>query len=126
MDSDTDLSAKMRDAVVQRSPDFGHGGWTKEDINRELAYYLLHGADWAQTRTIAKNPDRYYEINPILGEHPSTGRVNNYFAATGLGHALLANTLPPEWRKWLQYGSIGVEAAMAGRNKFKVGIGMTF
>lgn len=35
--------------------------------------------DWSQTRYIAKNPIRYRELNPILGEHPTVGEVNAYF-----------------------------------------------
>lgn len=101
--------------------------WSKEDKARQLTYLMLHGADWAQTRTIAKaSPEDLSEKNPILGDRPSVGRVNNYFLATGLGHLLLMNALPPEWRKWAQYGTIGLEAGAAGRNKFKLGIGMTF
>lgn len=107
--------------------DLGHGSnWSNVDTIMELASLGLLGADWAQTRTIAKNPEQYGEINKILGEHPSTGRVNNYFAASMLGHALIASQLPPEIRKWFQYGTIGLEAPVVGRNHFKFGIGMTF
>lgn len=93
---------------------------------RELGYLALHGIDWAQTRSISKNPQFLHETNPILGEHPSVGKVNNYFLATGLAHALIANQLPPELAKIFQYGTIGLEAGVTGRNKFKFGIGMTF
>jgi len=93
---------------------------------RQFASLGLLGADWAQTRTIAKNPYQWHETNPILGQHPSVGNVNNYFAAAMLGHTLLANLLPPEYRKLLQYGTIGLEAPVVGKNKFKLGIGMTF
>lgn len=100
--------------------------WSSDDINRQLIYGFLHGADWAQTRTIAKNPDRFYETNPILGEHPSSGKVNNYFLSTLLAHTLIANSLNSEWRKIFQNAGIGVEAGFSGRNKVKFGIGMTF
>jgi hypothetical protein len=95
-------------------------------LERELAYLGLHGIDWAQTRTIAKDPVKYGELNPVLGLHPTLGKVNSYFALTGLAHALLASQLSPEAAKWFQYGTIGLEAGMAGRNKFKLGIGMSF
>ncbi len=100
--------------------------WSMEDIARELGYLTLHGADWAQTRTIAKNPLSFHETNPILGVHPSVGKVNNYFLGTALGHMLLMELLPSEYRKWAQYGTIGLEAGVAGRNKVNFGIGMTF
>lgn len=105
---------------------FKDQSWSNDDIKRQLTYGLLHGADWAQTRTIAKNPTQYHETNPLLGEHPSVGRVNNYFLTTLLGHALIANYLSPEYRKLFQNATIGLEAGVAGRNKFNVGIGMTF
>jgi hypothetical protein len=102
--------------------------WEKtSDKNKlEALYLLLHGADWAQTRTIAKNPDLYHETNPLLGQHPSVGKVNNYFLATGLAHALLADKLPPNLAKLFQYGTIGLETGVAGKNRFKLGIGMSF
>ncbi len=33
-------------------------------------------ADWSQTLQLADNPLRWGESNPILGRHPSAGRVN--------------------------------------------------
>ena len=101
------------------------GDWSHEDVAREVGYMILHGRDWAQTRTIAKNPQEHSELNPILGEHPSTGKVNNYFLATGLGHIALAHVLGSDWRKYFQYGTIGLEAVVTQRNKQR-GIGMTF
>ena len=50
--------------------------------------------DWLQTRAIAKNPSLFYEMNPILGKHPTIGRVNVYFAACILGYLGMALTLP--------------------------------
>ena len=107
----------------------GHGGWSKEDIYRQLGYGALQGIDWAQTRTIAKNPDRWKEIGPVtsrlLGDHPSVGQVNNYFLASTLANTLLAHQLPPEWRKIFQYLNIGYGAQNNLKN-YKLGIGMTF
>jgi len=51
--------------------------------------------------------------------------VNNYFAATMLAQTLLMQTLPPEYRKLLQYGTIGLEGYITGKNKM-LGIGMNF
>jgi hypothetical protein len=106
--------------------DLGRPGWSNEDTARQLAALAALGVDWAQTRTIAKNPQIWHETNRLLGEHPSVGKVNNYFAGSMLGHTLLMNALPPEWRKWAQYGTLGLEAGVTGRNKFNLGIGMTF
>ena len=100
--------------------------WTPSDTKRQLATLGLLGADWAQTRTIAKNPEKFYETNKLLGKHPSLGEVNNYFAASMLVNTLLANALPPEYRHLFQYGTMGLEGLEMGRNKFKFGVGMTF
>src|SRR3990167_90446 len=84
--------------------------WSSDDTNRQLGYLLLHGLDWGQTKSIARNPNKYYETNPILGKHPSAGDVDRYFALTGLGHVGLSLLLSdPKWRKRFQNVTIGLE-----------------
>jgi len=116
----------MLPALGEPSVSAAPSDWTASDTKRQLIASGLLGADWAQTRTIAKNPHQYYETNKILGRHPSVGLVNNYFATSMLTNILLANSLPPEYRKLLHYGTIGLEAFEVGRNKLRFGIGMTF
>ena len=58
------------------------------------ALALLLVIDWRQTLTIARNPQRWYERNPILGEHPSAGRVHAWFALVSIATALAAYLLP--------------------------------
>jgi hypothetical protein len=99
--------------------------WTIADKQREAVYLALHAIDWAQTRTIARNPDRWYEVNPILGEHPSVGRVDGYFAVMALAHIAVSNALPTRYRTAWQYVSIGFEAGVAGHN-LSLGIGVKF
>lgn len=44
--------------------------------------FVLRLADWSQTREIAvQPPGGIYELNPILGKHPTLEEVNNYFIA---------------------------------------------
>lgn len=52
-----------------------------ENLDLKIAGNLLLLADWNQTRQIARHPKSYYEYNPVLGKHPSTRRVDIYFAA---------------------------------------------
>lgn len=62
-----------------------------------VAMLVLLVIDWRQTLVIARNPQRWYERNPALGEHPSVARVNAWFAlmAAGvLGIAWLCRGLP--------------------------------
>ena len=34
--------------------------WREADTYREVAYLTVHSLDWAQTHTIAANPDKYF------------------------------------------------------------------
>ncbi|MFZ2541846.1 MAG: hypothetical protein WAW75_08745 [Gallionella sp.] len=98
--------------------------WSREDTYREATYLTLHTMDWAQTRNIARNPN-YHEQNAILGKHPSVGRVDGYFALTGLAHFAVAYYLPTEYRKAFQYVTIGIEGGAVVHN-FSLGIGVRF
>lgn len=40
--------------------------------------------DWTQTMTIASNPEIWFELNPILGKHPSPTFVTRYFIAVAM------------------------------------------
>jgi hypothetical protein len=44
--------------------------WTKTDTVLEAVYAGLTIVDWGQTRDIAKHPQQYSEMNPLLGKHP--------------------------------------------------------
>lgn len=78
----------------------------------EVAYYL----DFRQTREIALNPVNYYEHNALLGRHPSVGKVNNYFLATAIGTYLLADVLPPKYRRLFLSGALAVEVVTVAHN----------
>lgn len=99
------------------------GSLRAEEASKEemVAATILLTADWLQTRYISTHG--YSELNPILGRHPSIGRVNNYF-----GTAIMA--------LWAIHGSgygssnfvwlvIGVESATVVRN-YQVGIRFQF
>ena len=99
--------------------------WTPQNTHLEWAWVALHGADWLQTRYIATHPERFSETNPILGEHPSVGTVNLFFAATTGLHYLISRKLHPEQRKWFQLVSIGVSGGAVARN-YHLGVRMEF
>ena len=90
--------------------------WSKADVGREIAFGALLAVDWTQTREIAAHPERYSEHNPILGEHPSSSRVDAYMIAAGALHFGIANWLPDDWRARWQWGGIIVEAGAVGNN----------
>jgi hypothetical protein len=104
--------------------------WTREDTYRQTALTALLVVDWAQTRWIVKHPDpingvQHSEGNPLLGSHPSVGRVNNLLAASIIAQAGIAYMLPPEWRRGWQHVWIGIEAGAVFHNH-SVGVKLEF
>lgn len=97
--------------------------WTRADTVREAAFAGLEAVDWGQTRNIAKHPEKWTEVNPILGKHPTVGEVDRYFAASLLAHAAVSAALPNPWRKRWQYLTSGFEMIMIGNN-LAIGIRM--
>lgn len=78
--------------------------------------------DWMQTRTIAKNPDRWYETNVVLGKHPSVDKVDIYFASVIAANIGLHWILPRDWQPYW-YGAItSIELGYAAHN-FTLGVG---
>jgi hypothetical protein len=99
--------------------------WSRADTTRQSIFTGVLALDWAQTRYIAKHPDEFHEINTILGEHPTTGRVDKYFASATLIHWGASYVLPDKYRAIWQNVSIGFEAGVVARN-INLGIGFKF
>lgn len=70
--------------------------WSWSDTAWQGAVITLKVIDWGQTRHIAKNPDRFYEMNPVLGEHPSVDQVDLFFVTSLTVHTAVALALPPK------------------------------
>lgn len=79
------------------------GAQAQEFTTTEKALYIgmqtLTLSDWAQTRDIARNPDKFAEVNPILGKSPSVGRVNTFMASRLALQHVAAVSLPAAYRK---------------------------
>ena len=99
--------------------------WSTSDTGREAVYLVLLGIDWAQTRHIVSNPDKFYEFNPIIGRHPHTDRVDIYFAGSVLLNIVIADALPSKYREVFQYVNIGWQGAFVLHN-FSIGISARF
>lgn len=93
--------------------------WSEETTARELCFFFTLYQDWHQTRTIAANPDRFRETNPILGSHPAASEVDLYFAGCFMGHALIAYLLPPGASKLWQATWIGIQTSVIDDNSDK-------
>jgi hypothetical protein len=50
--------------------------------------------DWLQTKYIATHGNEYRETNPMLGDHPSKGQVNAYFAGLAAFNIGMSALLP--------------------------------
>lgn len=82
---------------------------------------LLVVIDWRQTLTIAteRNDDgsfRWHELNPLLGRHPSRGRVHAHFGIGAVLLALLAYLLPVEYRQTFLVAACAIEGLIVARN----------
>ena len=103
----------------------GCAGWTRDDTYRHAALTGLMAVDYAQTMKIAREPEKYWERNPILGKHPSEADVTMYFASAYAIKTGVAMALPPEYRKWWQYSMIAASAGCVGWN-LSIGLGIGF
>lgn len=79
---------------------------------------LVTGADYLQTRTIARNPDQFYETNPLIGHHPSQEKVATCFIISTAAAILIADLIDDHtWRKiWLGFW-LGSETATVVNNE---------
>lgn len=90
----------------------------------EATYTILHLIDWQQTLTIAREPDKYYEVNGIVGKHPSASRVNQYGAVSLLLHWTLSYTLSDKWAKSFQLSTLVIKTGCVLNNE-SIGIGIS-
>jgi hypothetical protein len=117
-------------AVLLLLPAVSPADWSSADTTRQVLFTTVLALDWAQTRYIATHPENHREKNPIIGEHPTTGRVDGYFASSALIHWSVSYLLPDKylgikWRSIWQNISIGVETGVVARN-YRMGVGFNF
>jgi len=98
--------------------------WTQEDTAWQATTLLIMGADWLQTKEIARNPE-YYETNPLLGRNPGQNEIDTYFLGCAVVHSAIAYYLPKKYRRYWQCVWIGVEAGCVGHN-INAGIQLKF
>lgn len=89
--------------------------WTTKDTIMQAAVTTSLVIDWHQTRQAMADPQRYREMNPLIGHRARA--VNQYFAGAIIGSAALAYVLPQPWRERVQAGQIGMELIVIGHNK---------
>ena len=80
-----------------------------------FALYLAFLAlDYLQTLTIARNPDKWHETNPILGPHPPEEGVNLWFLIVAVV-SCIAYWYFADWRM-LSIAGVAVEGYYVVRN----------
>jgi len=100
--------------------------WSRADKGRQLAVGALQFIDCAQTRYAMKHGS-FKEQNPVLGSHPSLGRINNICAAAIVGHVFVSNALSPGWRAGFQYATIAIEGwVVIDHHRMGVTLGVLF
>ena len=71
-----------------------------DSVPTEVAYQALNAADFAQTVTVARNPDRYQEsawpTHDIIGTHPSPQGAVAFGAVQGVIHYAVTGWLDRE------------------------------
>jgi len=85
-----------------------HRSWQASHLALAGAFAVALWIDATQTREAVRRG--YEELNPVLGAHPSVGRVNTYTAMAALYVLGAAAVAPPRLRRWLLCGALAVEA----------------
>ena len=86
--------------------------WTKREKIAATFFVVAHTVNAFTTEAHQDYPDMYYEMNPILGRHPSDMEIGTYFSLTGVA-TLLVTHLYPELREPVLYGYGGVNCYWA-------------
>lgn len=99
--------------------------WSEDQRKMGAALAAVTIVDWAQTRFIADNPERFHETNLIIGRHPSIGRVDRYFATSMLIGAAVLDALPTEYRDYALRAGLVLEVLVVSNNA-RIGVGVKF
>jgi hypothetical protein len=99
--------------------------WTALDYTLAGGAATMMALDWAQTRYAARHPSHYSERNPMMGEHPSTAKVDQYFALASLLTVGLTYVLPRRERRLFLSGVLVVETSAVVSN-YRVGVKVDF
>lgn len=112
--------------------------WKAADYTLLAASLAVQVIDWGQTRSVARETTSaslngqtpvvsrtYYERNPFIGENPTTGDVDKYFAAQMLATASIAYVLPQSWRRLFLGGMLVFHTSLVYKNH-EIGLRVDF
>jgi hypothetical protein len=114
------VSAFATPSAAQRRPQEDRS-WRTAHVALASAFAVALEIDAAQTREAMRRG--YREVNPLLGAHPSVGRVNSYTALAGLSVLATAAAVPARLRRWVLGVALAVETlTIAGTVREGIGI----
>ena len=87
--------------------------WTRQEKAAAGFFVLAHSADAITTSQLTDHGN--YEMNPIMGKHPSDIEIGVYFSLTAIG-ALVVSHFNPDLRKPLLYGYGSINSICAIHN----------
>ena len=97
---------------------------TKGQKIKEVCWQFLHVIDYKLTENAMSRTGEFKEANPLLGDHPSEGRLNTYAVIGSLSHFLTTRYLEEYREAWLNV-TLGLKAVVVG-NGFYVGAKVEF
>lgn len=114
-------------ALFLLAPLSAHAGdkWDSVDLGLFAGFQALTLVDYAQTRHITDNPNRFYERNKILGTHPDAAAVAHYFVARNVLMWGVAEVLPSDFRKLFLGSSIGLQFYYVQSN-YRLGVKLEY
>ena len=108
------LAIKMKKTLIIAVVLLSGCSWSKSDIAWGVASTLATGADFYTTSEFLENPNNY-ELNPILGKHPSSSEVFMVLA-TGQVITLTLAHFFPKLRPYLLGGKTAINTGFAIHN----------
>ena len=90
--------------------------WTKEEKLAGVFFVVGHLADFYTTERCLDYPERFHEVNPFLGKHPSDRKLAVYFSVS-TAFALTVAHFFPGLRHPILWGYGGLNWGAAYHNK---------
>ncbi len=98
---------------------------TKPELAKEISWQVLHVIDTGQTISASNQPEKYEELNPLLGNHPSKKKIYSWAIINALLHAAISKNLSKENRKVWQNITLGFKIGVTTNNA-SIGVGVRF
>lgn len=89
-----------------------------DDLQKIIYLTVLAAEDYRQTvETVVKQPNRYYEMNPVLGKHPGR-RDLMLFGAAGIAATAMISRINYSFARILVDSIIATEEANVWENEY--------